>query len=55
MTNWTSGLPDPDHPGLKTPDLSVLAVTDEDTGEMLPKAKVLGSFHAAGSGRPAGE
>ena len=35
VTNWTSGLPDPDHPGLKTPDLTALAVTDEDSGEML--------------------
>jgi hypothetical protein len=52
MTNWTSGLPDPDHPGLKTPDLSVLAVTDEDTGEMLPKAKVLGTFTLAEVGGP---
>jgi hypothetical protein len=52
MTNWTSGLPDPDHPGLRTPDLSVLAVTDEDTGEMLPKAKVLGAFDLQEVGGP---
>ena len=52
MTNWTSGLPDPDHPGLKTPDLTVLAVTDEDTGEMLPKAKVLASFTLQEVGGP---
>jgi len=44
MTNWTSGLPDPDHAGLKTPDFSALAVTDEDTGELLPKAQMLASF-----------
>ena len=55
MTNWTSGLPDPDHPGLKTPDLTALAVTDEDTGEMLPKAKGARHLHAAGSGRPTGK
>jgi hypothetical protein len=52
VTNWTSGLPDPDHPGLKTPDLTALAVTDENTGEMLPKAKVLGTFTLAEVGGP---
>jgi hypothetical protein len=52
MTNWTSGLPDPDHPGLKTPDLTVLAVTDEDTGEMLPKAKPLATFTLQEVGGP---
>src|SRR5580704_5249059 len=52
MTNWTSGLPDPDHPGLKTPDLTALAVTDEDTGEMLPKAKALGTFTLQEVGGP---
>jgi len=52
MTNWTSGLPDPDHPGLKTPDFTALAVTDEDTGEMLPKAKVLASFTLQEVGGP---
>src|SRR6266700_722284 len=35
MTIWTSGLPDPDNPGLRIPDMIVLAVTDENTGEML--------------------
>ncbi|HEY6342822.1 MAG TPA: hypothetical protein VIY49_15125 [Bryobacteraceae bacterium] len=52
MTNWTSGLPDPDHPGMRTPDLSALAVTDEDTGEMLPNAKVLGTFDLQEVGGP---
>lgn len=52
MTNWTSGLPDADHPGLKTPDLFVMAVTDEDTGEVLPKAKVLGTFSLQEVGGP---
>src|SRR5678815_3644461 len=37
MTIWTSGLPDPDNPGLYIPDAYVLAITDEKTGEMLPK------------------
>jgi len=52
MTNWTSGLPDPDHAGLKTPDFSALAVTDEDTGELLPKAQMLASFTLQEVGGP---
>src|SRR5438093_4664625 len=43
-TIWTSGLPDPDNAGLKIPDAVVMAVTDEDTGEVLAKPKVLASF-----------
>src|SRR5262252_8619690 len=43
-TIWTSGLPDPDNPGLKIPDAVVMAVTDEETGEVLAKPKVLASF-----------
>jgi hypothetical protein len=52
MTNWTSGLPDRENPGLKTPDLFVMAVTDEDTGEVLPKAKVLATFTLQEVGGP---
>ncbi|SRR5579884_934741 len=52
MTNWTSGLPDAEHPGLKTPDLFVLAITDEDTGEVLPKAKLLATFTLQEVGGP---
>src|SRR5262252_816620 len=52
MTNWTSGLPDQEHPGMKTPELFVLAVTDEDTGEMLPKAKLLATFTLQDVGGP---
>jgi len=43
-TIWTSGLPDPDNPGLKIPDAMVMAVTDEDTGEILAKPRVVASF-----------
>src|SRR5262249_1227219 len=43
-TIWTSGLPDPDNPGLKIPDAVVMAVTNEETGEVLTKPKVLASF-----------
>src|SRR5205807_5280157 len=52
MTNWTSGLPDPDRPGMKTSDLIVLAVTDEDTGVPLPKAKILAGFSLQEVGGP---
>jgi hypothetical protein len=52
MTVWTSGLPDPDNPGLRIPDLIVLAVTDEDTGEMLSKPRVLAGFSLQDVGGP---
>ncbi len=52
MTNWTSGLPDPEHAGLKTPDLLAMAITDEDTGEMLGNAKVLATFTLQEVGGP---
>ncbi len=37
---------------LKTPDLFVLAITDEDTGEPLPKAKLLATFSLQEAGGP---
>jgi hypothetical protein len=52
MTNWTSGLPEPELPGLNTPDLYALAITDENTGDMLPKAKVLATFSLQEVGGP---
>jgi hypothetical protein len=52
MTNWTSGLPDPDRPGMKTSDLTVLAITDEMTGEPLPKPKTLAGFDLQEVGGP---
>ena len=52
MTIWTSGLPDPNNPGLKVPDAIVMAVTDEDTGEMLPKPQVLAGFSLQEVGGP---
>src|SRR6266480_5413805 len=52
MAIWTAGLPDPDNPGLKVPDMIVMAVTDEDTGEVLPKPKVLGTFSLQDVGGP---
>jgi hypothetical protein len=51
-TIWTSGLPDPDNPGLKIPDAVVMAVTDEKTGEMLQKPKVLAAFTLSEVGGP---
>jgi hypothetical protein len=52
MTNFTGGLPDPDNPGLKVPDLLVLAITDEESGEMLPKARMLAGFTLQEVGGP---
>jgi hypothetical protein len=52
VTNWSGGLPDPEHPGLKVPDLLVMAVTDEKTGEMLPKARFLTGFSLQEVGGP---
>jgi hypothetical protein len=52
MTNWTGGVPDPASPGLKVPDLLVMAVTDEDTGEMLMKPKFLAGFTLQEVGGP---
>jgi hypothetical protein len=52
MTIWTSGVPDPDNPGLKVPDAIVLAVTDEKTGDVLPKPKVLANFTLSDVGGP---
>ena len=51
-TIWTSGLPDPDNPGLKIPDAVVMAVTDENTGAVLAKPKVLASFTLVDIGGP---
>jgi hypothetical protein len=52
VTNWSGGLPDPEHPGLKMPDALVMAITDEKTGEMLPKATFLAGFSLAEVGGP---
>ena len=52
MTNWTGGVPDPTSPGLKVPDLLVMAVTDEDTGEMLMKPQFLAGFTLQEVGGP---
>jgi len=52
VTNWSGGLPDPEHPGLKMPDAIVMAMTDEKTGEMLSKARLLAGFSLAEVGGP---
>jgi hypothetical protein len=52
VTNWSGGLPDPEHQGLKMPDALAMAITDEKTGEMLPKAKFLAGFSLAEVGGP---
>jgi hypothetical protein len=52
MTNWTGGVPDPERPGLTVPDLIALAITDETTGAVLPKAKTLAGFTLQEVGGP---
>jgi hypothetical protein len=52
MAIWTGGLPDPEHPGLKVPDLIAMAVTDEETGEILAKPRVLAGFTLQEVGGP---
>jgi hypothetical protein len=52
MTNWTGGVPDPTSPGLKVPDLIVMAVTDEDSGEILTKPRMLAGFTLQEVGGP---
>jgi hypothetical protein len=52
VTNWSGGLPDPEHPGVNMPDLLVMAVTDEKTGEMLRTAKFLAGFSLQDVGGP---
>jgi hypothetical protein len=52
MSIWTAGLPDPDNPGLKLPDMVVLAVTDEKTGEVLPTSMLLATFSLQEVGGP---
>jgi hypothetical protein len=46
------GTPDAAFPGLRTPDLLVFAVTDEGTGEMLPKPQFLSGFSLQEVGGP---
>jgi len=46
------GLPDREHLGLRLPDAIVLAITDEDTGEMLAKPQFLGGFSLQDVGGP---
>ncbi len=46
------GLPDPDNPSARIPDLIVLAVTDEDTGEVLDQPRVLAGFSLQEVGGP---
>ncbi|HSU89164.1 MAG TPA: hypothetical protein VLL56_10030 [Terriglobia bacterium] len=51
-TIWTGGIPDPEHPGLRIPDAVVMAVTDEETGEVLMKPRQLASFSLQEVGGP---
>ena len=46
------GLPDPANPGLSIPDAIVLAITDDDSGEMLRHPQVLAGFSLQDVGGP---
>ena len=52
ITIYTAGIPDPNAPGLVLPDLYVLAVTDENTGEPLKKSIAVGTFTLQDVGGP---
>ena len=52
MAIWTPGLPDADNPSLKTPDMVVMAVTDEKSGEILPKPRTVATFTLQDVGGP---
>ena len=46
------GLPDPENPSRRIPDAIALAVTDEDTGEILTRPRVLAAFSLQEVGGP---
>lgn len=52
MTIWTPGVPDPHHPGLLVADLYVMAVTDENTGEILESPRIDATFTLQDAGGP---
>jgi hypothetical protein len=52
MAIWTPGLPDPENPNVKVPDMVVMAVTDEKTGEVLPKPRTVATFTLQEVGGP---
>jgi hypothetical protein len=52
-TAWGgAGRPDPNSPGRLTPDIRVMAVTDENTGDMLPKPVTLATHTLQEVGGP---
>jgi hypothetical protein len=52
MAIWTPGLPDPENPSVKVPDMVVMAVTDEKTGDVLPKPRTVATFTLQEVGGP---
>jgi hypothetical protein len=52
MAIWTAGLPDPEHAGLYIPDMIIMAITDEATGDILQKPRTLASFSLHEVGGP---
>jgi hypothetical protein len=52
MTIWTPAVPDPNNPGLAVADLYVMAITDENTGEILPAPRIDATFTLQDAGGP---
>jgi hypothetical protein len=51
-SSYISGDPDPNNPGGQTPDIRVMAITDEKTGHILPKPVNLAAFRLQDVGGP---
>jgi hypothetical protein len=52
MTIWTPAVPDPNNPGLAVADLYVMAITDENTGDILPTPRIDATFTLQDAGGP---
>ncbi|HEY6458454.1 MAG TPA: hypothetical protein VIY90_24505 [Steroidobacteraceae bacterium] len=52
MTIWTPAVPDPNNPGLTVADLYVMAITDENTGSILPTPRIDATFTLQDAGGP---
>jgi hypothetical protein len=52
MTIWTPAVPDPNSSGLAVADLYVMAITDENTGDILPAPRIDATFTLQDAGGP---
>jgi hypothetical protein len=52
MTIWTPAVPDPNNPDLAVADLYVMAITDENTGDILPTPRIDATFTLQDAGGP---